>query len=332
MSFTPQAIDSGAPSQSAEAKEPTCEEGPTVDVTFEWTSEAHQEALAMSVKAATLLQRDPEGTSMFSSKLRFGGGSVGAGGKITISAAGPGEGEYMHPKLIQFVWRYIEDASLECQHGMEPADCHAALDYFGFGPTSDFKMVIREDDPQRIGKIMKYQTYQHAMKMVPKAVQVVEHKLIEGGSFNSGPAHNGSQMAFIVDARGPPAGYDVDDLLLKRFPLYPAVCRFHGYFISRESGNKDSISLRAVHTALGGDGSVCRAARRAVATQVSALGGIRAEWSKMDLVMFRGEYSDLESGYFYVLTVKTDYPDEESDENDSSSSVRRVGIKRLRTS
>ena len=212
---------------------------------------------------------------------------------------------------------------MECQHGIDPADCHAALDYFGFGPTSDFEMVIREDDPQRVGKIMKYKAYRHTMKMVQKAVQVVEYKLTKDAE--EYPAHHGSQMTFIVDAH---SDYDEGNLLLKRYPEYPAVCRFKGYYISRESGNKESISNRQVHAALGGDGSVCRAARRAVAAQVSALGGVKADWSRESLVTFLGEFSELETANYYVLTVKaTNDTEEESDGN-----YVNLGIKRLRTS
>ena len=73
-----------------------------------------------------------------------------------MSAIGPEEGMYMHESLIKFVWTFVESSSLVCPHKVDPADCHTALDFFGFGPTADLKMLIQEDDPLRVGKIMRY--------------------------------------------------------------------------------------------------------------------------------------------------------------------------------
>ena len=73
-----------------------------------------------------------------------------------MSADGPEEGTYMTESLIKFVWTFVESSSLVCPHRVTPADCHTALDFFGFGPTVDLKMAIQEDDPLRVGKIMRY--------------------------------------------------------------------------------------------------------------------------------------------------------------------------------
>lgn len=165
------------------------------------------------------------------------------------------------------------------------------------------------------------------MRLVPKAIAMIETQLTTGSPYTSSVEHNGNQLAFVVDPVGMSNQHDQDDLLLRRHPLYPAATRFSGSTgIGR--GMDSIVGLREAALVFGESSATSRSARRAVADGVNQLGGVTSEWSEPNLVVGQGEFGIVDRGKRWVLTVSVDY-DESEDSDDSED--EREGIKRIRS-
>ena len=89
-----------------------------ITTTFTWPSGAEKTPpLKLTMSRSALEERDPDGTSLVSAKMRFVGQT-----EFEMDASGPGEDEYMTPELIRFVWAYMADGSLDVTPGLEGDD------------------------------------------------------------------------------------------------------------------------------------------------------------------------------------------------------------------
>ena len=118
-----------------------------------------------------LKQRDPEGCSLISSKLRFEKSPTNT---LTLEAHGPGDDEYMSPCLITFVWAYMQTGELDLPFELEADDAVRALEYFGF-PSRD--VVVSKSDPRYLGKKLAHKIFLEEMKISPTIVDWIEGTL-----------------------------------------------------------------------------------------------------------------------------------------------------------
>ena len=154
----------------------------TITTTFTWPSGAEKTPpLKLTMARSALEERDPDGTSLVSAKMRFVGQT-----EFEMDASGPGEDEYMTPELIRFVWAYMADGSLDVTPGLEGDDaercatcvhpkhsqvaivlgslCRSALEFFGF---NDEQVTIPDADPRCVGKRIAYSMHCQTMVRHP---------------------------------------------------------------------------------------------------------------------------------------------------------------------
>ena len=69
------------------------------------------------------------------------------------------------PALIEFVWTYIKDGTVDVTPEVDAIDAERALEFFGF-PAIELK--VPEDDPMHVGKLKQYQMHRKSMKAAPE--------------------------------------------------------------------------------------------------------------------------------------------------------------------
>ena len=95
----------------------------SLEFTFEWhvdcvdAQDRALEPLCVKLLPSMLGQRDPDGASMFASKVRFEGNTDG--GKYKMSAEGPADDEWLTPASIKFVVDYVNSGNLVCPPELE---------------------------------------------------------------------------------------------------------------------------------------------------------------------------------------------------------------------
>tara|TARA_B110001452_G_scaffold85326_1_gene69732 strand:- start:1356 stop:1877 length:522 start_codon:yes stop_codon:yes gene_type:complete len=168
----------------------------TITTTFTWPSGAEKTPpLKLTMARSALEERDPDGTSLVSAKMRFV-----AQTEFAMDASGPGEDEYMTPELIRFVWAYMADGSLDVTPGLEGDDaercatcvhpkhsqvatdpgslCGSALEFFGF---DNEQVTIPDADPRCVGKRIAYSMHRQTMvRLSPRRqhIHVYLHPLL----------------------------------------------------------------------------------------------------------------------------------------------------------
>lgn len=223
---------------------------------------------------------------------------------MTISARGPGDGEYMSPALIEFVWSYMAEETLAVPPSLELVDAERALNYFGF---DDVVVTVPDDDPACWGKRLSYKLHQEAMKKCPDIVGSIRKRL-ENQYSGNGKIH------FVVDT-GEGRALDPDVLTV----LYDGdIHRI--YWGSLYSAFKTAFSI------LDGDGVTATAARDRVAEGIREMGGLSVNWTKEYIaVLDLGEYGvkEYHRAHRHIMTVDLD--------NERLSAPEHEGIKRAKT-
>lgn len=156
----------------------------------------------------------------------------------------------------------------------------------------DCKISIADDDPARLGKMMRYEAFNKAMQIVPKVISSVESALVS----------NPGGIVFIVDDTDAPERYDKEDVrcslphLLResehvvcmRQVLVTKCTKPVGAIVQRMTA---AYVHKPVYAAMSTDSATARAARAAVLAGVIDLGGLQAAWEERFMVISDdGEY------------------------------------------
>jgi len=262
--------------------------------TVTWTEETggvHTEMFTMT--HAQLAERDPDGSSLLSAKLRFAGSSA-----IALSPVGPAEDEYMSLSLIKYVWTYMETGILEVTPDLQADDSARALEYFGF---TDVAVVVPTSDPYFVGKKLVYKDYCDAMKQAPEIVKWIKTTLLDSDKIGSAGVH------FVVDDR---RGVTTNQFGEACDPLISTYQKAGNGVVLMRLGGVLGITCPKAFQLLGSDTKNAVSLRSKVYVEVKALGGLHAEW-KQEFMKLQdiGEYGHREyrSDYRWVLIITPDH-------------------------